>query len=519
MPDDGVNRILQEVIGAQRHPEQVQLGIVVAFLQQHDACLGLTLGDDFVLLTGLVETAFQCLGGACMQVVEQGGLPRIPTRRIGPAHVGDSQQIQIVEADPGADHVREFLDDLRVVDVLVLCGVRHHEMLAHQPGHQFGIEGREVVPQAERVRVLGAEFRMVAAAALGDVVEQAGKIQQLRLGQLCVHLVAARAFVDMSLEGEATHVADHHQDMFVHRIHMKQIELHQAGDGMECRQIARQNAVSVHTSRSVGQAVALAEYLDEQCPGADVVAQPSVDQVAMSAYEANGAGAHTLQLRVLLQQQEHLQHGQREACERPRVHDLEIAVAGLEAAIDGHRFTELVVQQDGLFEQLQQHFVEPLHLDHAPVVVLHELFDRQVGSGIGVTELVGECALMFEQQAILMPAGQQVQGVAHAPQMLFAALELTVFAVVQKAMLDQRRHGVDAEMALGDPANGLDIAQPTRTFLQVGFKVLAAVVELGVAHPLFLDLGGEECGGWPDMLRAGRLAEQVEELRVTGQQP
>ncbi len=178
----------------------------------------------------------------------------------------------------------------------------------------------------------------------------------------------------------------------------------------------------------------------------------------MGAYQSNRTGAHALQLGVLLQDQEQLEHGERVARERAAVDHLEIAVAGLEAAVDRHRVTQLVVQQNGLFEQLQQHLVEALHLHDPSVIVLHELFDGEVGVFIGVAELLGQRALVFKQQAVFMPAGQQVQAVAHAPQVFFAALELAEFVIGQKAVFDQRFHGADTEVALGDPADRLDVA-------------------------------------------------------------
>ena len=91
--------------------------------EQLDACLGLALRDHLVLLLRLVQAAFQGLVGSRVQVIEQGGLPGVPAPGIGAAHIGDGQQVEIVEARGGAHELGKFLDDVGVIDVLVLGDV------------------------------------------------------------------------------------------------------------------------------------------------------------------------------------------------------------------------------------------------------------------------------------------------------------------------------------------------------------------------------------------------------------
>ena len=110
-------------------------------------------------------------------------------------------------------------------------------------------------------------------------MKQARQIEQLRFGEPGEDLVAVRALVSMALQGEAAHVADHHEYVLVHGVYVEQVELHQPGDSMERGQVARQNAVAVHASGRVGQAVMLAEYREEQRAGADILAETRIDQV------------------------------------------------------------------------------------------------------------------------------------------------------------------------------------------------------------------------------------------------
>jgi hypothetical protein len=92
----------------------------------------------------------------------------------------------------------------------------------------------------------------------------------------------------------------------------------------------------------------------------------------------------------------------------------------LEAAVDGHRLTGIIGEQNGLLKQLQQHLVEPGKLHNGAVIVLHELLDSQIMTLILMAELLGELALIIEQQPILAAPGQGMQGEAHLPEEVLA---------------------------------------------------------------------------------------------------
>ncbi|MEO6033300.1 MAG: hypothetical protein ABIP61_15630, partial [Burkholderiaceae bacterium] len=56
-------------------------------------------------------------------------------------------------------------------------------MLFDQPCDKSGLAFGQAVRNAELARIYCTEFRMIAAATLGDVVEQSGDQQQLGLAQ------------------------------------------------------------------------------------------------------------------------------------------------------------------------------------------------------------------------------------------------------------------------------------------------------------------------------------------------
>jgi len=95
---------------------------------------------------------------------------------------------------------------------------------------------------------------------------------------------------------------------------------------------------------------------------------------------------------------------------------LQEAAEGAKTAIEGDRRTELVMEEDGLLEELQQHLVEAVEFDDRSVILLHELFDGQVVAAVvDEAEVPGQGALVVEQQAVLAPAGQAMELEADAP--------------------------------------------------------------------------------------------------------
>ena len=80
---------------------------------------------------------------------------------------------------------------------------------------------------------------MVAAAALGDVVEQAGEVEHFLALEIGDQPRAQRILVRVLRLGEAAQVADHHQDVLVDRVDVEEVVLHLADDAAERRQVLR----------------------------------------------------------------------------------------------------------------------------------------------------------------------------------------------------------------------------------------------------------------------------------------
>ncbi len=66
---------------------------------------------------------------------------------------------------------------------------------------------------------------------------------------------------------------------------------------------------------------------------------------------------------------------------------------------------------------------------------------------------------MIEQQPVLVPVRQKLQAVAELPEQGLALVQDLVLLLGQDAEAGQVGDVLQAEVALGDPANGLDVAQ------------------------------------------------------------
>ena len=90
-----------------------------------------------------------------------------------------------------------------------------------------------------------------------------------------------------------------------------------------------------------------------------------------------------------------------------------------------------------------------------------------------------------------------------------AGVQNVVFIAGEKAVLHQIAQAVGVKVALGYPADVLDVAQPTGSAFDVGLQAVFGVVELVVAGDLLLPLGFEKAFGVPDFVGAGGLQHGV----------
>ena len=210
-------------------------------------------------------------------------------------------------------------------------------MLADQPLDELGVGFVEAVGDAEVARVLHAELRVVAAAPLGDVVEERRDVDQPGLLEAGGEARHERVFVGVLGDHQAAHVAQHLHDVLIDGVHMKQVVLHLADDAPPGGQVEAQDAVLVHPPHLLHHAALLLQEPQEQRPVGGVAAEIGVDQFAAMPQGPQGAGGHALEFGALLQEQEAFEHRARVALEDALVAHVEQFAHALEAFVDVDR--------------------------------------------------------------------------------------------------------------------------------------------------------------------------------------
>ena len=505
-----------EVVVTQLRPQLLGLVRVGAVAHQTVERRPLGLANLLLALQRVFQPALECPLGRGVQLSQQAGPPGIPQRRVGGVNVGHGVHVQIVQVRFIADRLGEVVDHLRVGEILALGGRRHHQVVLNQPDHQARIPGRQLVADAERLGVHGAELGVVAAAALRDVVIEAGDIDQFGLGQALHDLAGQRILLRDAGLAQLAQVLDDVEGVRIHGIDVEQVVLHLPDDMTELGKVAAEDSVAIHPTQVAMDTFLALEQLDEQAGVADVAAELVVDQMPMVAQQADGFGAHTLNPRVLRQQHEDLEDGEGRAFEYRVVGDLQIVVAHQETAVERHGGPAVAFPENHLGKVLAHQVAEFGNAHHHPVVLLHETLDRELGVVVFVAEQGGEAALVIEQQAILGTAGQHVQPVSDAPEKRLGRNQQRVFAFGEKALVDDGVQVQRAELAACDPEDGLDVAQPARGALDIGLQVVLGVVVLGMAGALLVALGEEELLARPHFVRAGDLQHVLPQVLGAG---
>src|SRR5665213_1007739 len=200
---------------------------------------------------------------------------------------------------------------------------------------------------------------MIAAAALADVMEEPRQVQHLLAREIVDQTGAQRIFVRMLRLGETTQVADDHQRVLVHRVHVEKVVLHLADDAPEHRQIRAEDARQVHPAQCVRQSTRLTEQCDEARAIGRVAAKRGVDPVAAAGDRAQRARGQAFQLRVPLECQERVEYRRWLAFEQLRIGDVQQLVDRAEIAADRDR--HCIGREYPHVQVLQQDRVDQAH--------------------------------------------------------------------------------------------------------------------------------------------------------------
>ncbi|EKD98584.1 MAG: hypothetical protein ACD_23C00356G0002 [uncultured bacterium] len=131
---------------------------------------------------------------------------------------------------------------------------------------------------------------MVAAAAFADVVKKGRHIQNPGFVPASGKLRAKRVFMRVLGHEETAHVAQHHQDVLVHRIHMEQVMLHLPHDAAKRPQIAPQHRGLVHQPHGMRDARGLLQDAHEGGAVDWVAPEGAIHHAARVVERTQGAG-------------------------------------------------------------------------------------------------------------------------------------------------------------------------------------------------------------------------------------
>ena len=176
---------------------------------------------------------------------------------------------------------------------------------------------------------------------------------------------------------------------------------------------------------------------------------------------------------------------------RPRVARFQQLVRGLKALIEDFRLGILAGEQLHC-DILQQQGIELSDRLGGAVIALHQLLACALGRRVGVAELRGKSALVIEQQTVFPASGDVMQADAQFAQEFLVAGELARLGRGDQ-LARRELHPVIAQTGrAADPQDRLQVAQPPRRLLQVGFQAVRTFLEFAVALLLLQAFGLEK---------------------------
>ena len=163
-------------------------------------------------------------------------------------------------------------------------------MVFDQPGDGLGLRVAEAEAGTERARDIHAGDRMIFDASLGDIVQEQGDDERGSIVDRQQDLAGEGIFARKTLLLDIDEVADGAQQMFVDRVVVVHVELHQRDDLAEIRHEAAKHAGLVHQAQHDLGRVARGQNVEKQAVGFRVRAQFRVDALQRFRDEAHRVG-------------------------------------------------------------------------------------------------------------------------------------------------------------------------------------------------------------------------------------
>ena len=168
------------------------------------------------------------------------------------------------------------------------------------------------------------------------------------------------------------YVAQHHQDVLIHRVDMKQVVLHLPDDFSEHPQVTPQNRGLVHQAHGVGNALRLLQDAPEGVAVDGVTAKLAVHHPTGVVQGSQGTGRQTPDANGGLVEKKGLKNGVRFARIQIVAGNLKHAGLFRKPFVDGLRRSGC--GKKTLFNIEKQYLVELRHCLGRPVIAAHQCF-------------------------------------------------------------------------------------------------------------------------------------------------
>ena len=227
--------------------------------------------------------------GRIIEVAQQLPLPAVPDARPHRTDIDHGQAQQQAQPLGALHHFDEIEDGLVIGQVALEGGGRHQQVITHQPGDGLGLRGGQAQARAEMLRHFRTQYAVVAAAPLGDVMQQHRDIEHPARQYLAHQLGRQRmigrqfAFLDPGQQ------ADGADGMLVHRIMMVHVELHLRHDAAEIGDEPTEHGGLVHPAQHRFRVARAGQHIHEGGIGARVLAHLGGNQASVAAGRAHRA--------------------------------------------------------------------------------------------------------------------------------------------------------------------------------------------------------------------------------------
>ena len=211
------------------------------------------------------------------------------------------------------------------------------------------------------------------------------------------------------------------------------------------------------------------------------------------AQMTQGSGVDPFDAVVTHHDIEHAQNCLRFAGEQRLVAQVDQIATQLEIIINGPGLFAGGERQNRLIKQLQQHLIQLADTSRDAIEIFHHPLDRLIAFTL-VIQALRHAELAIEQQPIIVAGQGEVQGKADTPEKFLAFVEFAALRVGEETKANHLIQRGGTKMASGDPLQRMDIAQTTRTALDVRLQIIAGTVVTLVAFLLFFNFGGKEGG-------------------------